>query len=122
MDTNIKATNMKYIHIRRRDKYKTPLPTGGLTIAYKTNFNPDYEEQTISFAVCSESDNYCKRTGRDKALDRFLKGHTYKFETTKDNRINDILDNLEEFFNNQIYLDFLDKKTMKILKKELHHE
>lgn len=120
MDTNIKATKMKYIHIRPKDKNKKPLPRGGITIAYHSNNKDYYDEQTISFAVCSEKDNYCKRTGRDKALDRFLKGNTYKFETTPKHTINDILDCLEEFFENKIYLDFLDKKTMKILKKECH--
>jgi len=109
---------MKYIHLRRIQK--TLLSTGGVTIAYNSIKKGSYTEHTISFAVCSEKDNYCKRTGRDKALDRFVKGHTYKLESTSNQPIYEILQGIEEFFDNNIYLDYLDKKTMKILKKECH--
>ena len=112
---------MKYIHIRRKIK-GNPVPCGGVTVAYKTEERYTHDVHTVSLAVCSERDNYCKRTGRDKAVARFLEGTFYTIQTDPDDEtIPQILDTLEELFSNHILLDHLDKISMKALKREEHN-
>lgn len=41
-------------------------PKGGATVAV------DWESQTMGVALCSVLDNFCKRTGRNKALGRLM--------------------------------------------------
>ena len=121
MDTNIRPIKMKYIHIRRKIK-GNPVPCGGVTVAYKTEERYTHDVHTVSLAVCSERDNYCKRTGRDKAVARFLEGTFYTIQTDPDDEtIPQILDTLEELFSNHILLDHLDKISMKALKREVHN-
>lgn len=103
---------MKYIHIRRRLPDDTPAPTGGLTIAY-TKPKDGFVE--ISFAVCSDKDNYCKQTGRDKALDRFIQNNKMYFDETLCKTVEDIIYTFEDFFD--LSVDLANKQYFKEIKK-----
>ncbi len=47
---------------------------GGITIAYEVVETNQGKSLVFSFAQCSKKDYYCKRTGRDRALDKFING------------------------------------------------
>lgn len=110
---------MKYVHCRlwqeptktnnfRSDYY----PKGGVTLAC------ELKEQKIKvgIAICSEKDAYCKRTGRDKALEKFLNNKTITINLDHFD-VGEILLALEAQNNNQIDINYLSKKDIKKLKK-----
>lgn len=110
---------MKYVHCRvwndptEQTAYLTTLsPKGGLTLACKL----ENQKIKVGIAVCSEKDAYCKRTGRDKALERFLNNKTITIDLDYFD-IDEILEAIQAQNNNKIFLDILTKNTIKKLKK-----
>lgn len=59
---------MKFLHFPGRNG------KGGVTLAYIVQEDSNGKHLEISFAQCSDKDNYCKKTGREVALDRYIKG------------------------------------------------
>lgn len=70
-------------HVRVQDGFKNIEPKGGLTIAvegmnfelfqksFSNIFNKDFSVKVkIGFSVCSESDSFVKKTGRELAVSR----------------------------------------------------
>lgn len=119
---------MKYIHLRifndpalirnNRKVRSFPKAHGGITIAYQKQNNNEYK---VAFAICSEKDNYCKRTGRDEATKHMLNGKTITMHLNNvSSKPLQIIDNLERHYKYKITLDHIGKESMKILKKALH--
>lgn len=68
--TNLcKETQMKFYH------HINPNNKGGVTLAYEVAENHQGKTLLISFAQCSKKDYYCKRTGRDRALNKYIDGN-----------------------------------------------
>jgi len=59
---------MKFYH------HIIPNNKGGITIAYEVAESHQGKTLLLSFAQCSKKDYYCKRTGRDRALDKYIMG------------------------------------------------
>jgi len=59
---------MKFYH------HINPNNKGGITIAYEIAETNQGKTLLLSFAQCSKKDYYCKRTGRDRALDKYIMG------------------------------------------------
>jgi hypothetical protein len=68
---------MRILHVRNHEfngktLRSSPTAKGGMTIAYENNKHI----VTIATAVVSEKDCYCKKTGRELAMQRFADGMT----------------------------------------------
>mgnify|MGYP000999290370 FL=1 len=104
---------MKFIHLRPispKNKYNAH---GGITIAYQPT-NPN--EYKVAFALCSNKDNYCKRTGRDKATERFLQNKTLSLPTFNQYPdVGEVLDTIEEHINYTLIPN--SKKVHKLIKE-----
>ena len=59
---------IKYFHIRHRDKQNL-----AISIATEVHGNEVY----IAFAFCSTKDNFCRRTGREMALEKLASNDYY---------------------------------------------
>ncbi len=57
---------MKFYH------HINPTNKGGVTIAYEIVESNKGKSLVFSFAQCSKKDYYCKRIGRDRALDKYI--------------------------------------------------
>ena len=61
---------IKFLHIRQIDEKNNILPQGGMTIAYTKTL----DEVMFNVARCHlEYDNYCRRVGREIAVNRMRK-------------------------------------------------
>ena len=108
---------MKYIHLRRYNGTQR-LATGGVTIAFTNIQQGESTVHLASFAVCSEKDNYCKKTGRDEALNRYIEGQYITCKVIPEIPIvTQILDTFEEHLSVKFHR--LNKADFKILKKAL---
>lgn len=58
---------MKFYHYHPRQK-------GGVTLCWNIQETSNGKFLEIAFAQCSDKDQYCKKTGRDLCLDKYLKG------------------------------------------------
>ena len=63
---------MKFFH------YIPPSKKGGVTIAHELLEHDQGKTLLISIAQASDKDNYCRRTGRDIALDNYINGRTFR--------------------------------------------
>jgi len=113
---------MKFMHIRmhRYQPWNSDIPTphGGVTIAYQKQDDDKYK---VALAVCSEKDNYNKRTGRDEATKHMLDGkfitlqlHNNSAKTTQ------ILQHLEQHFKYHILFRYLNRESMKFIKRAIN--
>ncbi len=111
-------TELKFIHIRRfkydpafvfRDEIS---PKGGITIGYTKPDRKGYRK--VAVAVCSEKDAYCRKTGREKVIERFKDGKYFTVRVDDYDQpgwvVDDILDAIEERFSYQIRFDELEVK------------
>lgn len=54
-----------------------PYHKGGVTIAYELHTTKQGHYIQMAVAQCSKKDVYCKQTGRDVAIDRFVNNQTF---------------------------------------------
>jgi len=64
---------MKFFH------YIPPSKKGGVTIAHELIEHNQGKTLIIAVAQASDKDNYCRRTGRDVALDNYINGKVFSF-------------------------------------------
>lgn len=50
---------------------------GGVTVAYIIQQTEKGKFVEFALAQCSDKDNYCRKTGREVALDRYIKGQIF---------------------------------------------
>ena len=62
---------MKFFHYIPQSK------KGGVTIAHELVEHNEGKTLIFSIAQVSDRDNYCRRTGRDIALDNYIQGRTF---------------------------------------------
>ena len=111
---------MKFMHIRcYKQGAQLPSARGGVTIAFQKDKKGDLYK--VAYAVCSEKDNYCKKTGRDEATNPLLENKLIFVEVDESHSIcGQIIDTLEAYFDYKVLFDGrFDKKAMKLLKQEL---
>ena len=111
---------MKFMHIRcYKQGAQLPSARGGVTIAFKKDEKGDLYK--VAYAVCSEKDNYCKKTGRDEATKHLLENKLIFVEVDESHSIcGQIIDTLEAYFDYKVLLDgSFNEKSMKLLKQEL---
>ena len=51
---------------------------GGVTIAHELIEHNQGKTLILAIAQASDKDNYCRRTGRDIALDNYINGRTFR--------------------------------------------
>lgn len=61
---------IKFAHIRDFDSYGIHCVTGGKTIAYTKKEIDGKTRVEYGVAFCSKEDNFCKKTGREYAMNR----------------------------------------------------
>lgn len=89
---------MKFFH------YIPSSRKGGVTIAHELIEHNQGKTLILAVAQASDKDNYCRRTGRDVALDNYINGHITKL-VVKGSRKN-IQQRIEQylvFFAESIY-------------------
>lgn len=72
---------IKYIHVRDLDVNDRPLPTGGITVAYDSQFG--VKDVMYAYARCSPKDHYKRKQGAVKATGRMKSPryvHTFTLE------------------------------------------
>lgn len=63
---------MKFFH------YIPASKKGGVTIAHELIEHNQGKTLVLAIAQASDKDNYCRRIGRDIALDNYINGRTFK--------------------------------------------
>lgn len=93
--------DVRWTHIRKYNESYDMMATGGYTAAYYI----DHKENVVDIAIakCHEDDLFCRKTGRDKSLDRLTRYRNGEEIISKDGKplaYTFTIDNLNEIVAN----------------------
>ncbi len=99
--------DVRWTHIRKYNESYDMMATGGYTAAYYI----DHKENVVDIAIakCHEGDLFCRKTGRDKSLDRLTRYRNGEEIISKDGKplaYTFTIDNLNEIVINNIAVAF----------------